>query len=457
MPLSQPPARGVVVESKKTLSRRAASRQSSTFGGSSRAASATNSKVNSRQPSDDEADDLISEGGWSTTDSIDGVLGGAEKDSSFSYADELDNRIEAILDRKRSSTSSREQDFAAYTYLLRSQYSQAQIEGKTSDLLTVFLRSVRDEMSEKEAINALKAIQVTILTDATEAPYDACLSPLKTVIASSINRNIKEEALYTLGVAAFFGGAAENELEDILSGYLLEIVESDGAHVSAPDDPDVVSAAIDVLALLSTRIQDISETSQDIITALVDQLDSSDARVQVAAGEAIALLYEKSYSELEDGEQRNEDDGSVSSTNPTVVVTDASGDRTILKKRYDPYRSPATLIEKLTELSKVSAKSLSKADRKLLRTGFADVLQSVEQPHLGPRYSSAIVAGTEDQHYGSRMKIKFGKNGGTIVVSKWWMLVRLQAIRRVMQGGMVIAFEQNAAVQGALKDENWDG
>jgi len=454
MPLSQPPTRGVVVESKKTLSRRAVSRQSSTFGGSSRAASAANSKVNSRHPSDDEGDDLISEGGWSTTDSVDGVLGGAEKDSSFSYTDELDNRIEAILDRKRSSTQSREQDFAAYTYLLRNQYSYEQIEGKTSDLLTVFLRSVRDEMSEKEAINALKAIQITILTDATEAPYDACLAPLKTVVVSSINRNIKEEALYTLGVAAFFGGAAESELEEIITGYLLEIVESDGAHVSAPDDPDVVGAVIDILALLATRVGDISETSQDIVAALADQLDATDARVQVAAGEAIALLYEKSYSGLEDGEQR---DGDVSTTNPTVVVTDSSGDRTILKKRYNPYRSQATLVEKLTELSKVSAKSLSKMDRKLLRTGFSDVLQSVEQPHLGPRYSSAIVAGTEDQHYGSRMKVKFGKSGGTITVNKWWMLCRLQAIRRVMQGGMVVAFEQNPAVQDALKDEHWEG
>lgn len=446
------------MESKKTLSRRAVSRQSSTFGGSSRAASANNSKVNSRQPSDDEGDDLISEGGWSTTDSVDGVLGGAEKDSSFSHADELDNRIEAILDRKRSSTQSREQDFAAYTYLLRSQYSQAQIEGKTSDLLTVLLRSVRDEMSEKEAINAMKAIQITILTDASEAPYDACLAPLKTVVASSINRNIKEEALYTIGIAAFFGGAAENELEEILADYLLEIIESDGAHVSAPDDPDVVSAAIDVLALLTTRIQDVSETSQDIVTALADQLDATDARVQVAAGEAIALSYEKSYSELEDGEQRAEHGEDDSGTlNPTVVVTDASGDRTILKKRYNPYRSQAALVERLTELSKVSAKSLSKVDRKLLRTGFSDVLQSVEQPHLGPRYSSAIVAGTVDQHYGSRMKIKFGKNGGTVTVSKWWMLCRLQAIRRVMQGGMVVGFEQNPAVQGALKDEHWEG
>lgn len=439
----------------KTVSRAALNRLSSTSLLKSSPNSRAGSRVASRQVSDAEDDDLASEGGWSTTDSIDIALSTSEPLNS-SLDEELENRIESILDRKGSSVQAREEDYAIYIHILRIQFSDAEISDRVPDLLEAFLRSVRNEMSQKEAVNALKALQITIITDASSAPYDLCLQPLKSAIASSLSRVVKEESLYTLGIAAFFGGTTSDDLLDLMTTYLLEAITSDGSSLSAPDDEDVVSAAIDVFALLSTRIPDLSPYSHDFTAALADQLDSSSTRVQIAAGEAIATLYSFSYSRRQDGEEPDVD----ALTLDADAHLDATKPSSKWKKRYDAYRATPALLDRLNALARTSTKSMSKLERKSLHTAFVDIAQSVENPTLGPRYSTAIDVGT-GKHYGSRLFVKFGSAGGKnagkgVVVDTWWKMARLKAVRRAVQAGLGEHALNNVVVKDALREQEWD-
>jgi len=432
----------------KKVSRKTASRVSS-YAGSLKAESISSrpqSSAGSVQPSEDEFDDLASESNWSTAAPGDEAL---DVDDG-NLGDALESLLDSLLDRKSRDKDGRDNNYALYTHVMRLRYSQLEIEDKSQELLECFLRSVRDELSEKMTISALKAVQMTILTDASQAPYDTCLTPLKRSIADSLSRNVKEEALYTLGIAAFFGGASADELEDLISQYLLVIVETDGAHVTAEDDPDVVSAAIDVLGLLATRIQDLADISQDIIAALDEQLDSSYPRVQIAAGEAIAYLYERSYTPLEEFEAR--EINPASSDDLDTSIPDPS-----MKKRYDPYRNRDELIAKLRAVAKTSTRSMNKDDRKSLKTNFTYIAQTVENPTLGPRYSTAIDVGTH-RPYGNRLFLKVGpKRSNTIPIDRWWRFLRLRSIRRTVQGGLNEHFTLNPAVKGCLAQEQWDG
>ena len=222
----------------------------------------------------------------------------------------------------------------------------------------------------------------------------------------------------------------------------IEIVASDGHFIDAPDDADIVTAALEEWGFLATQLEEMEEGSEEPMEAFVEQLESTDVNVQVAAGENIALLYEKSYSEREEDEEaapRDDNGDDDDGQDPTAVN---------MVKRYTVYRQEHQLIQLLESLSKASSKRMSKKDRKSLHTNFADILNSVENPTRGPRYSTAIDAGT-NKVYGSRMKVSMGAKN-TVTIDKWWKLIRLKALKRVLQGGFLIHYEDNGVVFDSL-------
>ena len=103
----------VLLESRKTTSRRAASKAHTPAG--SKQASPTQSRVGSAAPSRNVSDDESEVSEWGTN-SIDELLseGGDEIPQDALTAD-LYQRIEQILDRKRSSTDGREITLSAFT------------------------------------------------------------------------------------------------------------------------------------------------------------------------------------------------------------------------------------------------------------------------------------------------------------------------------------------------------
>jgi hypothetical protein len=224
--------------------------------------------------------------------------------------------------------------------------------------------------------------------------------------------------------------------------FFLEIVESDGASVDAQDNGNIVTAALENWGLLATDIDDLEEETEAAIEAFVEQLESSDANVQIAAGENIALLYEKSYTEQEEDEEiekqpEDEDDPEYTKGGEKLV------------KRYQVYRNQPKLLQTLDELAKVSSRRISKKDRKTLHSGFTEIRNSVEKPSRGPGYSTAIDQESGRAYGAGRMKVRINRNL-EVRIDKWWKLLRLNALRRTLQGGFAYHYEQNEIVSSAL-------
>ncbi|KAL2353348.1 interferon-related developmental regulator-domain-containing protein [Cryomyces antarcticus] len=433
------------LESGKTVSRKARSKPSSAV--SSRGNSAPNSRTASRNPSrnvsDDEEGNLSDGTAWSTN-SIDDMIMSEDADAQpDAWRTELSDRMEQIIDRKRSSVQGREESLSAYTHIITAQFAQPEIHSKLGELVPALLKSVKGGASEKETVVALKALAVTLITDPSDTIYDAVYQPLKQTISDSESTLTKIAAIHTLGTATFYGGASEEETQDVMD-YLLEIIESDGNSVDAADNGEVVTAALEEWGFLATQLEDMEDSTEPALDAFVEQLESSDPSVQIAAGENIALLYEKSHTELEDDEDAPPNDSDSDSDASSASDPNAP----VMVKRYMVYRREDQLKHTLESLANLSTRRLSKKDKKSLHTNFADILNSVANPTRGPRYQNAVNQET-GKRYGSRMTVRIHK-AGEMRIDRWWKLHRLKALRRVLQGGFVNHYEHNEVVFDSL-------
>ncbi len=352
---------------------------------------------------------------------------------------ELADRIEEIFARKGSTLLGREKCYKTYVHLLTAQYAEEAIRGKELDLVAVFLKSIREEKSETEAVLALKALAMTLVTSPSDIIYDTAATPLKRTITNSASMATKTAAIHALGTSTFYGGASDDEVLDSMD-YLLEVITSDGHTISAPDEPDPVTAALEEWGFLGTMIDDLEAQSEEAVEAFAEQITSAYPSVQIAAGENIALLYEKSFkihSPEEDSMADYADSDILSDPDETPGVPK-------LIRLYPAYRRTDQLLHTLSELSKTHAHRISKSDRKSLRTEFRDIANSVEFPTRGPRFQNAINDET-GKRYGSRMTVRIHK-GGVMRIDKWWKLARLKGLRRVLQGGFVGHYERNGVV-----------
>jgi len=375
---------------------------------------------------------------------------------------ELVDRIEEILARKGSTVLGREKCYKTYVHLLTAQYAEEEIRGKEAELVVAFLKSIKEERSEKETILALKgrsrttysskhlqandlpiALAMTLITSPSELIYEASSTPLKRTISHSLSTAAKTAAIHALGGCTFWGGASDDEILENMD-FLLEIISSDGHTIDAPDEPDPVVAALEEWGFLCTLIDDMSAQSEDATEAFAEQITSSYPSVQIAAGENIALIFEKSFKQIDP----DEDSLADYPDSDLIADPDEESEKPKLIRLYPAYRRTDQLIHSLQSIANISTHHLSKTDRKALRTNFSDILNSVEYPTRGPRYQNAISDET-GKRYGSRMVVKIQK-GGAMRIDRWWKLHRLQGLRRVLQGGFVGHYEKNEVVFDTL-------
>ena len=283
---------------------------------------------------------------------------------------------------------------------------------------------------------------MTLITSPSDVIYDSASPLVKRTISDSSSTPVKTAAIHTLGTCTFYGGASNDEILENMT-YLYDIVSSDGSAIDAFDEPEPVIAALEEWGFLATLLDDLSENSEDAMEAFVEQLSSTEPLLQIAAGENIALLYEKSYSPLEDDETLSDQSDEDVAEDPDSVPGVPK-----LIKRYTAYRRTDQLLHTLSELASSNSRKISKKDKKSLHTNFADILNSVENPTRGPRYQNAISHET-GKRYGSRMAVRIHQDG-VMRIDKWWKLLRLKGLRRVLQGGFVTHYEQNGVVFESL-------
>lgn len=448
------------LEGNKTVSRKAQSKQSSPA--ISQPASAPGSRAASRAVSRAGSDDEDAGGNLSdetsfryamrsfnlacerstnlyvSVGSLNEILNSEATEPLGAWRTVLNELMEDIIDRKRSSIQGREKSLATYIHILTSQYAEDEISGREAELVTAFLKSIKAESSDKETVLALKALGVTLISSPSDMIYDSASSAVKRTISDSASMAIKTAAIHTLGVCTFYGGATDEEILENMA-FFLEIVASDGDFISAQDQPLPVAAALEEWGFLATLANDLSSELEDALSTFTDQLSSSYAAVQIAAGENIALLYEKFYSAI------GADESSNSDSSDGELDTDAT--ITKLSNANAAFRNTDDLISNLETLASLSTHRLSKKDKKSIRTNFSDILNSVQNPTCGPRYQNA--ENIHGKKFGSRMVVRINQDG-VMRIDKWWKLHRLQGLRRVLQGGFVNHYENNAVVFESL-------
>jgi Interferon-related developmental regulator (IFRD) len=345
-------------------------------------------------------------------------------------------RIEELCERKGSSYKGREDCLASYVRILTAHHIADELYGRVGDIIPALMKSVKAETTERETILALKALALTIISFQDELNYDGLAPQVKRTVTDSQSLPTKAAAIHCLGTIIALCDAGDEEILETLN-FLLEIASSDGAFIDATDDPEVVTAALQEYGFLVTYIEDLEAESEDAIATFVDQLDSENVHVQIAAGENIALLYEKSYTPMEEDETASD----LEETEDTSSSGDDSGnsDGPKLIKRYNAYHNAPEVLEKVQSLASLSSRKMNKHDKRKLHQSFASVRITVENPRLGLQTNNA-----------SKMTVRIHQEG-EMKVDKWWKLMRLNALRRLLQGGFVNHyFEGNKQVLNTL-------
>lgn len=425
----------------------------------SAATSRTGSLVGSSTGSDDEFQSLNGYDSDGDTSELDfGAKLGEQLENIDSWERALETRVGNIVARGKRRSDERFEDLRWYTGIMQNHYASEEVQPLISQIVKQLLRASTSE-SEKEATLALKALGVTVITDQSEDYFELCSGPLKAIVHDNGDEDVKAAALHSLSIVTFFSGSS-SDIVSVLT-FLLEIIESDGSHVLAGDSAPVVAAAIKAFGLLVSKLPDLDpdadylqdvdrEFSQDIISALSEQLESSAASVQVAAAEAIALIFEKSYrrATLDDRDQLEED---VSTGELPEVI-----------QKYNAYRQTNQLILQLQEASKGSNKSTARGDRRLLHDALRDVLQSIEHPSWGPGWRAGQgwkAKGRDERHAGQKrelgpsIRIKTDSRGTAFVVENWWAYARVRELRNVLGHGFMEHFADNEIIEPTLFQE----
>lgn len=444
----------------KTVSKKAAAKSTESTPYSSRPHSAKPSRTASKNPSriasrnvsdDEDGYDSLSDDTNNSIYSTDQVTESDEfrETDTDLLADRLRQIVDQICERKGSSGESRESAFNSYNRMLISHHFGDVLYYTAGPLLDAFARSIKAETSPHETILALKAVSLTAISFSNSSVYEVMGKAVKRAISDSQDDICKAAAIHCLAACASFGGAAETEIKGICD-YLLEIIESDGTYIGAEDNAEVVTAAIQEFTYLATEVQDYEDDSDAAIGALLDQLDSTDTSVQVAAGEAIALLYEKSGmpggdddSDIESAKDADADGLDENEEELFDIPDDEDHEDGPMPLRqrphYEAYRDIYTLLEKVEELAKVSAKHLSKRDKQRLHKTFSSVARTIKRPKKG-----LMSAGS-----GNRV-VRIHKTS-EIIVDMWWKYIRLNFLRRQLGPGFVNHYyEGNSQVLNSL-------
>ncbi|RKF71478.1 Uncharacterized protein C20F10.03 [Golovinomyces cichoracearum] len=422
------------LESKKTVSRKALSKEQD------RSLPRSNLRTRSRtsgQNRSDENNIQFSDGGQNLNPTDDVISIDSLATNSDKWTLDIVDRIEEIKDRKRSSAKGREKALLQYTRILMNHFAHDEIKDRTSDILPAILKSLKAQSSEQEVFQALLAIALTTITAPSDTIYANTEQELRRLYRISNFNQVKTTTIHTLSTVAIYGGASDFEINEIMDEFI-DIVESDGSSIDAPDSGAVVAAACEAWGYLATYLDELEEKVSDGIEAFVEQLYSSDTSVQIAAGENIALLFESSYTDSraeDDQVHESEDEGSYVNHSNSVA-------------RFEVYKKKDQLMHTLTELANKSSKHIAKKDRKNLHLCFSDIINTIEHPTYGPRYQNALDMET-GKSYGSRMTFSIPKMG-SLKIDRWWKSYRLRALKRMLGGGIFVHIRENEAVLDSI-------
>ncbi|KAK0636313.1 interferon-related developmental regulator-domain-containing protein [Bombardia bombarda] len=400
----------------------------------SRAPSRANSQPNSRYASeddDDDADEYGNEDGLGYYDSENtqtSTESGSDIENDPDWVDRIESRIDELQDRKRQ-LSQREEDLYQYCRLIRHHYASVALKSDIHNISSALLRGIRSGGSTTERSLALEALTLTMLNCPSGTIFSQVSSALKFASKDGEEDMIKTSAIRALSIAMLYEGS-KDDAESVLE-FLLDIIESDGHVVDAPDNGKVVTAALRAWAFVATQMDDLESLSDRAMEAFMDQLDSTDPSVQMSAGTNIALLFEAAR----DSEEETGESSSL---------------------QHEQYR----IMTRMGEIVRSHSKRVSRKDRRQLRSKFNSIITSLELGK-GPGYSTASTqlsnphtgGGSETrggaaEELGYRTKIRI--HNMYLIIDSWSLLARVETIKPILGNGFHIHFLENPVIRDLL-------
>lgn len=321
--------------------------------------------------------------------------------------------IEQLQDRKHNNSETREKYLGVYLTVLRSHYSaetQDWLELAAHSLASLFLRDANRGPTASERLLNLQAYCLTVSTANNLDIFASVKTSLQQILLEDDDDDCRVQAIYALCATTAFSSAGAQDAVSEMMEYLLEIIQTDGESVEAYDNIPVVVTALQAWCFVASYAEDLVPFADTALEAFVEQLESSDLEIQAAAGSAIAFIFEASRNhEEETGEA--------------------------IELPYAAHR----LLPRIRDLSKLSAKSVSRKDRRTLRESLVSVATSLERG-VGPFYSTALSKpvgpeGEEGQEeYGYRKKLRLNRDVATI--NTWALEFRVNMLKVIFKGSL---------------------
>nr|KJB58640.1 hypothetical protein B456_009G219300 [Gossypium raimondii]KJB58644.1 hypothetical protein B456_009G219300 [Gossypium raimondii] len=336
----------------------------------------------------DSDDDNSSVSSSSTTRS-DRMSVSASEEVEFNKDSLLDEAVDALYE-KRGST--REKALAVIIEAFNSNLQQGQqfVERKFATLLHQCLNSIK-KGSSKEISLASHTIGLLALTvgpgDNAREILEESMIPLSQAFKSGSDPSKTASLLECMAVITFVGGDDPEDTEKSMQIIWQVVHPKLGSNVVAvKPSAAVITAVVSAWSFLLTTMDGwrlSPKLWQESITYLSSLLDKDDRSVRIAAGEALAVIFEMGSLEKFAAETKGSSDGSVSEGNKS-------------KEGFSYIQGlKGKILNQVRDLSvEAGGKGSAKKDLNNQRNLFKDVLEFLEVPYYCPSFRELIVLRT---------------------------------------------------------------
>lgn len=327
----------------------------------------------------------------------------------------LDQCVDALYE-KRGST--REKALASIIDVFNSDIQHEFIEKKFATLLQQCLNSIK-RGSSKEITLASHVLGILALTagpgDKAHEMLEESVSPITEALKSRSEASKISSLLECLAIVTFVGGEEPEETEKSMQLMWQVIHPKIGPNVAtAKPSPPMITAMVSAWSFLLTTVGGLAlnpKNWQGSISYFSTLLDKDDRAVRIAAGEALALVFEVGSLEKFSVEDKGSSDSSTDEANKSKNIFHIQGLR-------------AKVLNQVRSLSvEAGGKGSAKKDLNSQRNTFREILEFLEEGY--PPESS--------------MKV----GGDSLTTSTWLQLIQLNFLKHFLGGGFVKHMQEN--------------
>ncbi|XP_059634390.1 uncharacterized protein LOC132276797 [Cornus florida] len=356
---------------------------------------------------DSEDDDSISSSSTARSDLM--LVSGAEE-VQLDKETLLDQCIDALYE-KRGST--REKALSTILEAFNSDIQHEFVEKKFATLLHQCLNSIK-RGSAKEISLAAHAIGLLALTtgpgDKAQEILEESVSPISQALKSRSESSKISSLLECLAIITFIGGNDPEETEKSMQLMWQVVHPKLGSNVVATKpSPALITAVVSAWSFLLTTMDGWSlnpKNWQESISYFSSLLEKDDRSVRIAAGEALALIFEIGNLEKFSGE-----------ANASGELNNSKGFAHIQGLR-------GKILNQVRNLSvEAGGKGSAKKDLNSQRNLFRDILEFLEGG------------------YSPETSMKIG--GESLSTTTWCQLIQLNFTKHFLGGGFVKHMQEN--------------